>query len=202
MPQVKIPLKDATGKIDPAVVPRLPTVPYSDSAGAPGRIPVSTAQGWEYVADSEIGGAGGGGAIGATNYSPSSPTSKTASTAGLSDLDVSLLTVSFTAPTSGKVQVDLSATVKGSTAATRSFWGLRSGTTDVAGSLVMVHEGTTPARAAATIFVTGLTPGQNYIYKWAAAASTGTTTLTVGGATADDASAGPATMVVRDAPFG
>lgn len=201
MPQVKIPLKDSTGKLDPATIPDVARFPNSVAA-TPGKVPVSTSVGWDYVNQADFGSGAGGGTLGAARYSPTAVTSKTATSTALTDLDAALLTVSFTAPASGKVQVDLSAVAKGSAAATRSFWGLRSGTTDVAGSLIMVHEGTVPARSTASIIVTGLTPGQNYTYKWAAAASTGTTSLTAGGTATDATSGGQATMIVRDAPFG
>ena len=201
MPQVKIPLKDSTGKLDPATIPDVARFPNAVTA-TPGKVPVSTETGWDYVNQAEFGSSSGGGTLGATRFAPATVATKTASSTALTDLDAALLTVSFAAPTSGKVQVDLSATVKGSTAATRSYWGLRSGTADVAGSLVMVHEGIVPARATASIIVTGLTPGQNYTYKWAAATSTGATSLTAGGAATDATSGGQATMIVRDAPFG
>ena len=201
MPEVRIPLKDGSGRLDPAIIPDVQRFPNATAAGSD-KVPVSTAAGWDYVDAASLGGGTGGGSIAATRYAPTTPTAKSASTTALADLDASLLTASFTAPASGKVQVDLSATVKGSAAATRSYWGLRSGTSDVPDSLVMVHEGTVPARATASIIVTGLTPGQNYTYKWAAAASTGTTSLTAGGTATDATSGGQATMVVRDAPFG
>lgn len=201
MPEVRIPLKDSTGKLDPATIPDVARFPNAVAAGAD-KIAVSTSTGWDYVSSSMIGGGSGGGSLASTRYNPAAVATTTASSTALTDLDSALLSVSFTAPASGKVQVDLSATVKGSAAATRSYWGLRSGTAEVPESLIMVHEGTVPARATASIIVTGLTAGQNYTYKWAAAASTGTTSLTAGGTATDATSGGQATMVVRDAPFG
>lgn len=199
MPEVRIPLKDPSGKIDPATVPDVPRFPNAVAAGS-GKVPVSTAAGgWDYVTPD---GGGGGGTIAATRYAPATVTTKTASTASLVALDAALLSVSFTAPTTGKVQVELSGVTHGSAASTRTYWGLVDGAAPVADSVVMVHEGTTPNRASATIIVTGLTAGQNYTWAWAAAASSGTATLTAGGSAVDAATGGQATIVVRESPFG
>lgn len=200
MPEVRIPLKDPSGKIDPATVPDVPRFPNAVAAGS-GKVPVSTsAGGWDYVTQGDTG--GDGGTIAATRYAPATVATKTASTTSLVALDAALLSVSFTAPATGKVQVELSGVTHGSATSTRTYWGLVDGAVPVADSLVMVHEGTTPDRAGATIIVTGLTPGQNYTWAWAAAASSGTTTLTAGGSSVDAATGGQATIVVRESPFG
>lgn len=200
MPDVRIPIKAPNGKLDASIIPDVARFPNSVTAGT-NKLPVSTSSGWDYISVSSIGG-GGGGSLASTKYNPSSVVTKSVASTTIGDLDAALLAVSFTAPASGKVQIDLSATVKGSAAGTRTFWALRNGTTVVPGTTVMVHEGVNPTRATVSIIVTDLTPGQNYTFKWGAAASTGTTSLYAGGNAVDIASAGQATMVVRDAPFG
>lgn len=203
MPDVRIPLKNAQGKIHPSVIPDVPRFPNAVTAGN-GKIPVANPSGsWDYIDGSSVGGGGaGGGSIASTRYNPAASTDKTVNSTALADVDAALLSVAFTAPASGKVQIDLCAQVKGSAANTRTFWALREGSAVIANSMVMVHEGTTPSRATASVIVTGLVAGQNYIYKWAAAASTGSTVLSAGGSTVDATTAGQATMVVSDAPFG
>lgn len=189
------------GKIPVEATPIPHGTPSAVSAGD-GMVPVSTSSGtWDYVPAGDFGSSGGA-SLGVTSHAPGTVATYQATTTAPTDLDASLLAVAFTAPASGRVQVDLSAVVAGSDAGTRTFWCLRSGTTTVEGSLAHVHTGTVAARATSSVLVSGLTPGDNYQWKWAAAASTGTTTLHAGGSAVDGTTAGPASMTVREAPFG
>lgn len=114
------------------------------------------------------------------------------------------LVVTFTAPSSGKVTVDLSAHVHQCTEA--GFWALMDGGVVVPGTTVRAS-GAVGLDAggvrSATVLVAGLTPGQSYTYTWAAAHLNTTFQIRVGGSatSASTGLSGPATMIVRDAPF-
>ena len=81
------------------------------------------------------------------------------------DIDATNLAITFTAPTSGRVTVNLSAFLSFST--NSIVWGLR----DTSGTHVvnpkMIQRGTLASRGYASFYITGLTPGQSYTYRWA-----------------------------------
>ena len=112
-----------------------------------------------------------------------------------------VLAVSFTAPASGNVTVELEAEVTQSDGITA--WGLISAGVAIASARVCsaVASGA-GIRCKATLFVEGLTAGQSYTFQWATAVSTGSYRMRTGGTLgANSASSGPAVMIVRDAPF-
>lgn len=114
------------------------------------------------VAASSGGGGGAGGVLAYKAYSAG--TSATNSTTTLTDVDATNLAVTFTAPTSGKVLIRLTA-VCGGSGTQGIYWGLRDGTTTIANNLLR----TTVANdiSSLAIPITGLTPGNVYTYKWA-----------------------------------
>lgn len=114
------------------------------------------------------------------------------SNATLGDVDATNLAVTFTGPDSGFVVVCMSADVSIS-GGVQACWGLRSGSSDVAGSLQVATHQSSPARQTyRKRFV--VTPGLSYTWKWAATNSTAGQTqhIYAGGATV-----GPASMYVE-----
>jgi hypothetical protein len=99
-------------------------------------------------------------------------------TGTFADFDATNLAITFTAPPSGAVIVHLTSG-SGSTASS-SIWGLRESTTQ-RGNLQYIH-GAVIQRGHARIYVSGLTPGNSYTYKWAGKNSgAGTSSLYTGG---------------------
>jgi hypothetical protein len=108
-----------------------------------------------------------------------SPNANYTATGTMAALDATNLSVTFTAPASGKVLVTLSANVNvnGNYA-----WGLLSG-----GSVVAADVGFTGASwqwRTSPLLVTGLTPGTSYTFQWAHKVETGTGVVNVGKASA------------------
>lgn len=118
-------------------------------------------------------------------------------------VDATNLTISFTAPASGKVLVRLNAIAGLTSNADLGYWGLlQHSTTNLVGDLEAVVSSTAEAfRATAPIYLTGLTAGQTYQYDWAHAAQSGATMSTdYGGANSTGANNfGPAIMEVWSA---
>jgi hypothetical protein len=127
------------------------------------------------------GGGGGGGLLASTAYLPGSLTSIGATTTW-NNVDGANLLVTFTAPASGKVFVDLSAVAESQNSSTLA-WGIQSGGSNVAIADVN-YNGTSSdlqLRLVCPLFVTGLTPGNSYTYTFAHARTFGSTALTVYG---------------------
>lgn len=98
--------------------------------------------------------------LGFTNYTTNSLFSVTGTT--LTDASAANLVVTFSAPPSGKVVVELTGVNEVTGGATN--WGLREGSTQIG---LLQGMGTAFARLTAKIFVTGLTPGNLHTWKWA-----------------------------------
>lgn len=111
------------------------------------------------------------------SYSP--PSNFTTASATFADMDATNLKVTFTAPSSGKVLVTLSANVQAGTTTVYSY-NLRDGSGDVAGTTqpVLYNQNTAFFKVSAPIYVTGLTPGQSYTWKWGHALGFGSNTST------------------------
>lgn len=114
-----------------------------------------------------------------------------------------VLVVSFTAPDTGRVLVQMEAQVN-QCAADAGFWAVQSSGTVVPGTTVRVV-GQVPSgqggRAVASVVAADLTPGVSYTFTWATAVmGTGAFQLRAGGTGTGAASAGPAMMIVRAAP--
>jgi hypothetical protein len=117
----------------------------------------------------------------------------TISTTSTSFVDVNAaLSVTFTAPASGKVMVYLSAPCAVSTATAAQYWNLRDGSGDIAGTPSLAISSATADRTTTPIYVTGLTPAASYTWKWGFRIHNGsfTASIYVGGAN------GPAVMEV------
>lgn len=131
------------------------------------------------------------------SYNPNTETStSTTSTTG-ADIDATNLTITFTAPKSGKVLVTLNACCYQSNSGVYYMWVLRTtGGSNVAGTKRQVTATTTVQRQTAHIYITGLTAGASTTYRWGhlVSANTGTTRYGDDGSTV--AQAGAAMMQV------
>lgn len=105
-------------------------------------------------------------------HRPSSPDRSTTSSTSFADLDATNLAVTFTAPASGAVIVDLIGFVfkdVGATAGAMYHWNLRDTSGDIAGTNQVVSYSNSTAfawRTATAMRVAGLTPGNSYTFKW------------------------------------
>lgn len=120
----------------------------------------------------------------------------------LTAIDPANLSVTFTAPASGKVTVEMEAEVTES--AGIANWGVVIAGAPAPGATARVCGPIATgsgSRYGVTVLVQDLTPGATYTAQWGTAAA-GTLRLRVGGTGAPgSAMSGPAVMTVRDAPF-
>lgn len=97
------------------------------------------------------------------------------------DVDATNLVVTFVAPASGSVVVELSALASCVQTTPDIYWTMRDGTVDVHAGVGVKSGAATPAdqweRCQAVFRVTGLTPGKSYTWKWAHRTSTAATTV-------------------------
>lgn len=166
---------------------------------------VTAAAGTGEVVITIPGGGGGGGAAGSLialkAHNPTTLENKNTTSATDVDADATNLAVTFTAPASGNVLITLSALCKMSAiSGYYPVWSIRSGSSTLQRRYVQalgssISSETTPA---VKFYVTGLTPGNSYTYKWGYAVSiagTGVnTSIYCGGV------AGAAVMEVHSAP--
>lgn len=161
----------------------------------------SSTSAWEVIA---VGAQGytTGAQLGVTYYAPGTTQTKTVTGNTLTAFDTTNLAVTFTAPTSGAVFVELTGVVNLSAGGSNSWWGVAThNTTTVQGSLTSIYQAAAPATMTARIYVTGLTANTSYTWDWIAAAVAGVTqTLTCRAATVTSAGVvGPAIMRVLSA---
>lgn len=131
-------------------------------------------------------------------YNPATQAAMSAPSTTHTALSPANLSVTFVAPTTGRVLVDLESHVN--TSGGHSYWSLIDGSTVIAPTLVCgVVAEADGLRARARIPVTDLTPGQSYTLAWGGAASSGMV-LRAGGSGLGPASSGPATITVWAAP--
>jgi len=140
--------------------------------------------------------------IGAVYYDPEVEAGVGTTTTAWTDVDATNLIVTFTAPASGAVVVELEAWVNAG-ASTLMGWGIREGTTLINACNAQYAGAATGPRARVSLPVTGLTPGNAYTYKWAhnRGVGTGTCITRMGGRGAAGANVandhpGPAVMRV------
>lgn len=145
------------------------------------------------------GGGGGSGSGGILAYVVDNPgTSTDYATTSTTDVDVNAatLSVTFTAPSSGKVLVRLTALGEVPEISKSAWWTIREGTTTLSRRYVTTARAATydyPGNAA--FVVTGLTSGAVHTYKWGHYTSSGgTSKVRVGGIL------GPAVMEVHALP--
>ena len=129
---------------------------------------------------------GGAGLIARTVYNPAASDttiSVTSTSASLADVDATNLTITFTAPPSGKVHVCLEF-LRTSPSGNQFYVGLRDGSGLIANTVQ--YSGHAPAanddlhRVRHSIPVEGLTAGTSYTYRMAAKVSGGTGTIYCG----------------------
>lgn len=136
-----------------------------------------------------------------TVYAPSAFTQFDISSATITDISAADLSVTFTAPASGKVDIVLSGLVGHSNSGNASGWCLREGTTTLANTQSQVlYNVYGSVRVTNRVRIEGLTPGSSHTYKWAhyRHLGSGTASLYVGGDAAGTSAAGPASMIVTD----
>ncbi len=125
---------------------------------------------------------GGGGLLAYTVYNPGTAETKSTSSGTFVDADATNLKVTFTAPSSGKVLIRVSAVADNSGSAVEQYWNLRDAGGDVAGTAAGVWQGPELGRPAFVTIVTGLTPGNSYTYKLGfRRVGTGTAYIYIGG---------------------
>lgn len=112
-------------------------------------------------------GGGGGGLLAYTVYDPASEETKSTTSTSFVDVDAANLAVTFTAPSSGKVLIRLTAlALLGTTATTRVYWNLCQGSNNISGSAGVVTVYSHEHRISHAVVLTGLTSGNEYTYKW------------------------------------
>lgn len=146
---------------------------------------------WETGTPAGGGGSGTASLLAYTRYNPGTQAAVNATTTSYVDIDATNLTVTFTAPSSGRVIVVLSAQVNQLTNGSGYYWGLRSGGSLVANSncLILYHQNSeTHYRPSMRVVIDGLTPSTSYTYTWAHMRGFGTATCqTIYGGGADPA---------------
>lgn len=117
-------------------------------------------------------GGGGGSSSGAilafVSYNPGSAADTTTTSATPADVDSTNLTITFTAPTSGSVAVELSAVNLLSSGSTGCGWNLRTtGGADISGTWMQVNASAAQqTRPFYRVVITGLTPSASVTYRW------------------------------------
>lgn len=117
-------------------------------------------------------------------YNPAADTTVTTTSGALVDVDATNAAVTFTAPSSGEVDVVLSAMVQHNNATYVAQWGLREGAAAVSGKWGVTRAANNSVRVTLRIRVTGLAAGSSHTYKFAHAISTdaaATTSTSYGG---------------------
>jgi hypothetical protein len=115
-------------------------------------------------------------------YNPGTETPVSTTSTSLSDVDATNLAITFTAPLSGAVIVQLHGMALAASSSTQIAWGLREGSSDIANSsriIAMTGSATSDLALQTGIYqfkVTGLTAGSSYTYKWAHRRRSGTGT--------------------------
>lgn len=141
--------------------------------------------------------------LASTVYAPAAQTTKTQSSGTVPALldPLGNLTVTFTAPASGKVLVELSGYIQVGTAGTSAIWNVctHGGTTPV-GTWMSATAGANGVNATTRCYVSGLTPGNSYQWDWLAQTGNSgvvTQTLTCYGATGSTAGGAGAPAIMR-----
>jgi hypothetical protein len=146
--------------------------------------------------------ANAGASLARVYYNPASVTTGSSGSAGTVGVYVAVdtvnLTIAFTVPASGRVEIELGGTFGQPAGTSNGYWAVGPhGSTTVAGSAVLIFDTNIGSRqhASALILLTGLTPGASVSYDWLVAvfAGGGAAVMSYGGA------AGPAVMRVTAA---
>jgi hypothetical protein len=149
-------------------------------------------------------GAVSGSIIGYTQYAPTgaSHTTKTVAGTTLAVFDSTNLAVTFTAPPSGNVLVELSAACAVGTGSTFGFWGVSetSSSPSILGYLHNPSPSTSEFVSTTKQVYTNLTAGQSYTFYWVGLCGTAGDTFNLycwGNTAGQTSGGGPATMVVQ-----
>jgi hypothetical protein len=153
------------------------------------------------VTDLEAGGGGGstlGAIIAYNSYDPATLATYTTTSTSATDCDATNMAVTFTAPSSGKVLVRLTA-AGNSSGGTGVLWHIRESTTTLATRFQKYINGATATDypGSAAFVITGLTSGSSHTYKWAHSCTSGATSKVYAGGSG---SVGPAVMEVFSLP--
>lgn len=132
--------------------------------------------------------------LAATIYNPGSKQALTTTSTSFVDIDATNLAVTFVAPASGVVFVRLEAESRNATSCQNVYWNLRDSGGDVSGTSAQITTSASFVASTRMLYVSGLTPGNSYTWKWGWRVSGGTGSHVSGGA--DD---GPSSMLVYDA---
>jgi hypothetical protein len=109
--------------------------------------------------------AASGTVLGYCRYAPSF-TQPTTTSATAVDIDATNLVVTFKAPASGAVMVQMIGYISMTTAGTLSAWCLRDGSTTVNNSVRYITDYLGQKMETYLAVITGLTPGTSYTWKW------------------------------------
>jgi hypothetical protein len=127
-----------------------------------------------------IGPGGGSGLLAALQYNPTANTEVTTTSQTPVDVDATNLSVTFSAPSSGRVLVRLTAIPRGASGGSPSAaWCLRDGSSVVANSKGDMTSSLSNERMSLVTLVTGLTSGNSYTYKWGHALNNGSGTVAI-----------------------
>lgn len=107
--------------------------------------------------------------LGVAAYAPSTESQYDNSTSTLSDVDATNLSVTFIAPPSGVVWVNLQATAQRNNGG--ATWGIREGSTNIARIVFDFNSGSIFTHKL-SFRIDGLTPGSSHTYKWSHATDT------------------------------
>lgn len=99
-------------------------------------------------------------------YYPGSLTTLSTTVTTSADVDATNLAVTFLAPASGEAVIQLEAHCDSGTAGVTYLWHLRNAGGEVANTGAVVSRNNNGNRISHSIRLTGLTPGQEYSYKW------------------------------------
>lgn len=131
-------------------------------------------------------------------YAPATANYFGGSQNALVDASATNLTLTFVAPPSGNVKIELIGDFGALNTGVGTAWGIREGSVTLAGQSLFTDGGLGPQAGYASFIRTGLTPGQQYSYKWAHAGNGGTTKLMYGPDRTDPVNGfngGPAIMI-------
>lgn len=120
------------------------------------------------------------GCLGAVQYTGAGTPWFSTSSTSLVDVDATNGIVTFNAPQSGKVLVQIQCGLAWTTSVSLARFGIRESSSDVASTNTW-HTGTTADNQVTNVFllVTGLTPSSSHTYKFAVCRASGTGTLNV-----------------------
>lgn len=160
-----------------------------------------------YMTNPGGGGGGAGTVLASVRYLPASLVTYNINSTTPAVADATNLTISFTAPSSGAVEIYLEALGFGNVQPANLWWGVGvHGGSVTLPSMCFVTGSVNAIRCSATIKITGLTGGNSYQYDWYAGADAvsgvGTCGFYAGGnptSPLTSANAGQATMIVWSA---